>query len=202
MIAQLLRGLARVGEPARPPDRPRSSLFADVPLVNHFGEHVRFRNRFLDGRAVIVNTMYAVCRGTCPVTGAVLSNLRQTLSPVFGDRLTIVSITLAPQDDTPSVLRSYASLYGADRRRPGLCDWQFVTGRPGDIDRLRRSLGFFDLNPRVDADITQHAELLLFGNSTSDHWAALPASLRRPLLVEAIRRVAGFTFEQRYGLKG
>jgi protein SCO1/2 len=201
MIAILARYLAALGAPDPAPVRRRSDHFADVPLVNHFGERLRFRGHFLDGRALIVNTMYTVCRGTCPGTSATLRGLRETLSPVFGDRLTILSITLTPADDTPAVLRRYASLYGAGRRRPDLCDWQFVTGRPDDVDRLRRSLGFYDLNPRVDADVTQHAELLLFGNSTSDRWSALPASLRAPLLVESIRRVAGFTPEQKYGIR-
>jgi hypothetical protein len=44
--------------------------------------------------------------------------------------------------------------------------------------------------------------VLLFGNPDKDRWAVLPSSLRQGLLVEAVRRVAGFTFEQRYGIRG
>jgi protein SCO1/2 len=93
-------------------------------------------------------------------------------------------------------------MYGAHERKKNVCDWQFLTGTKADTDRLRRSLGFYDLDPAVDSDITQHDSLLLFGNSTTDRWAVLPAALRLPLLIEAVRRVAGFTFEQRYGIPG
>lgn len=193
--------LMKLGEDPAPRPARRSGRFANVPLVDQFGTRLMFRDAFVDGRALIVNTMFTVCRGTCPGTSATLESLRATLSPVFGQRLTIVSLSIDPERDGPAALRQFASLYGADRRRPELCDWRFVTGRPADVDRLRRSLNFYDLDPAVDADPTQHAALLLFGNSQSDRWAALPADLREPLLIEAIRRVAGFTFEQKYGIR-
>jgi hypothetical protein len=69
------------------------------------------------------------------------------------------------------------------------------------LEALRRSLGFFELNPRLDQDITQHASLLLAGNPTNDRWCKVPADLQEGVIAEAIRRVAGTTFEQRYGIK-
>jgi protein SCO1/2 len=202
MIARFLRLLTEPEKAVPPRERRRCDGFANSTVTDQFGERMRFRDRFVDGRALIVNTMFTVCQGTCPGTSSTLSSLREALSPIFGDGLTIVSISLTPDEDSPAALRAYARIYGADRRRPGLCGWHFLTGRPDEIDRLRRSLGFYDLDPRIDADITQHAELLLFGNSRSDRWSVLPASLRQPLLIESIRRVAGFTSEQKYGLRG
>jgi protein SCO1/2 len=173
-----------------------------VALTDQFGRSLRFREAFVDGRALIVNTMYTVCNGTCPGTSEALRRLRAKLSPVFGDRLTIVSLSIDPVRDDPEALRQFAALYGADRPRAGLCDWRFLTGAPAAVDRLRRSLDFYDLDPIVDADTSRHASTLLFGNSTSDRWASMPSELREPLLIEAIRRVAGFTFEQKYGIPG
>jgi protein SCO1/2 len=69
------------------------------------------------------------------------------------------------------------------------------------VDRLRRSLGFYDLDPVVDRDPTRHASLLLFGHGQTDRWAYLPAELDEHLLVESIRRIAGVSFEQRYGIR-
>ncbi|AGA24480.1 SCO family protein [Singulisphaera acidiphila] len=201
MVSHLLKLLGRLGDEPSPRPAKISDQYANVPLTNQFGERVRFRDDFADGRALIVNTMYTVCRGTCPGTSQTLQGLRARLTPLFRDQLTFVSITLDPVEDTPEMLRRYASIYGAGRRRKDLCDWQFLTGQAADIDRLRRSLGFYDLNPRVDQDLTQHASLLLFGNSKTDRWATLPAGLREGLLVEAIRRVCGTNFEQKYGVK-
>jgi protein SCO1/2 len=185
-----------------PPALKISDRFPNVTLSNQFGQTFGFRDRFLaDGRALIVNTMFTTCRGSCSGTSAILKDLRKTLSPLFGNRLSFISLTLEPLVDTPGKLLDYAKLYGAGNVTDGSCDWQFLTGTRWSVDKLRRALGFYDLDPKRDEDITQHASTLLFGNVTSDRWAALPAALRKPLLIESIRRVAGFTFEQRYGIR-
>jgi protein SCO1/2 len=201
MITSLLQFLAtNVEEPSN--DLKIADRFANVSLVNQFGQRMAFCDAFIDGRALIINTMFTVCRGTCPGTSSTIRQLREDLSPLFGNKLTFLSITLDPERDSPAALKDYAELYGADSRRPELCDWHFLTGKPTAIDELRRSLEFYDLNPKVDNDITQHAALILFGNTKTDRWASLPSGLRKPLLIEAIRRVCGFTFEQKYGIPG
>lgn len=202
MFRQLLQFLTSSGPRLKRDGSRIADQYANVSLLNQYGERVRFVDDFVTDRALIVNSMYTQCRGTCPGTAEKLESLRETLSPVFGDKLTIVSFTLEPTVDTPAVLRKYAKMYGANERRSDLCDWQFLSGTKDNIDALRRSIGFYDLDPKVDQDITQHDSLLLFGNDVTDRWSSLPAQLRLPLLVEAIRRIGGFTFEQRYGIRG
>jgi protein SCO1/2 len=184
-----------------PPPGGIAARYPNVELTNHRGERLRFRDTFVDGRALVISAIYTRCQGSCPGTSFTIERLRDTLGPVFGERLTFVSFTIDPTVDTPEVLARYAANFGVEgppaRERP---DWQFLTGSPDALDELRRGLGFFDLNPRVDRDKTRHAALLLFGNSTSDRWAALPSNLRDGLLVETIRRIAGFTWRQRYGI--
>lgn len=184
-----------------PPPRLRvCDGFANVRVVDQFGRSFRFRDDFVDGRALIINSMYTTCRGSCPTTGATLKKLRVELSKVFGKKLTILSFTLEPEVDTASVLHEFADRLDANKRNDDLCDWHFLTGTPEVIKELRYSLNFYDLNPKVDGDITQHDATLLFGNSTSDRWASLPAGVRHENLSSTIRRVAGFTTEQRFGL--
>ena len=48
----------------------------------------------------------------------------------------------------------------------------FLTGHPGDIERLRRGLGFRDPDPRIDADRSQHAGIIAMGNGRTSRWAA------------------------------
>lgn len=206
MLQELIRLLGIEDDDAHVRERARRSIrigdrYANVRLTNQFGRSVRFHDHFVSGRALIANTMYATCRDSCPVTSARLASLRKVLSPVFGDQLSIVSITLEPHLDTPEILHGYAEVYGANSRADDLCEWQFLTGHPDDVDCLRRSLGFYDLNPVIDRDPTQHASLLLFGHGQTDRWAYLPAELDEPLLVESIRRIAGVSFEQRYGIR-
>lgn len=184
-----------------PPPGGIAARYPNVPLTNHRGEQLRFRDTFIDGRALVISAIYTQCRGSCPGTSFAMERLRDTLGPVFGERLTFVSFTIDPIADTTEVLGRYAASFGVEgppaKGRP---DWQFLGGAPDAIDALRRGLGFYDLNPRVDRDKTRHAALLLFGNSTSDRWASLPSNLRDGLLVETIRRIAGFNWRQRYGI--
>jgi protein SCO1/2 len=206
MLQELIRWLGIEDDDAHVRERARRSTrigdrYANVRLTDQFGRTLRFHDHFVVGRALIVNTMYTTCRDSCPVTSARLASLRKVLSPVFGDRLSIVSLTLEPHIDTPGILHGYADVYGANDRAGGLCEWQFLTGHPDDVDRLRRSLGFYDLDPVVDRDPTRHASLLLFGHGQTDRWAYLPAELDEHLLVESIRRIAGVSFEQRYGIR-
>lgn len=186
-----------------PPSRKISDAFPDVPVTNQFGDSLSFRRHYIaPAGAVVINTMFTTCRGSCSVTSSVIEQLRSDLSPLFGNSLTFISLTLDPAVDTPSVLLRYAQIFGAADSRPEQSRWHFLTMSPADLEPLRRSLGFFDLDPRVDRDVTQHASTLLVGNIRTDRWCALPAQLRRPVLLDSIRRVAGFTFEQRYGISG
>ncbi len=179
----------------------RFDRFANVPMTNQFGEQVRFVDRYVTGKALIVNTMYTQCRGTCPGTSGTLEKLRKTLSPLFGKTLSMVSFTLEPEYDNVVTLKEYSRVWGAHERSETLCDWDFLTGTAENITRLRYSLEFYDLDPRIDSDITEHDALLLFGHEKTDRWAVLPAELPERLLIESIRRFCGTTFEQRYGIQ-
>lgn len=184
-----------------PPESRISDAIPNISMTNQFGESVRFRDQFVRPRkALVINTVYTTCKGSCPGTSAAIEKLRKTLSPVFGDSLSFLSFTVEPQVDTPKVLRTYAGFFGAGERNKDLCDWYFLRATKPDTDRLRRSLGLFDLDPRIDQDVTEHASLLVVGNLDTDRWCSLPAELRISTLIESIRRIAGFTFEQRYGI--
>jgi protein SCO1/2 len=111
-------------------------------------------------------------------------------------------MTIDPVNDTREVLAEYAAQFKAmTPSAPDQCDWHFLTGTPDDIETLRRSLGFYDLDRRVDADITRHAAMLLFGNDRTDRWSTSPTQLRDGLIFEPIRRTLGETTQERYGIR-
>ncbi|MFO0067869.1 MAG: SCO family protein [Pirellulaceae bacterium] len=184
------------------PRRRYSARFENIDVVNQFGESFRFRDDLVADRMVVINTMYTTCRGSCPTTGTVLMKLRRDLTDLFGSRIALVSMTLEPEVDSIAVMRRYSQDFGAGQRRDDLCPWHFVTGQPHAMDRLRRSLDFFDLDPRVDQDLSQHDATLLFGNDQSDRWANLPAAVRYGQLLATIRRIVGESFEVRFGIAG
>lgn len=179
----------------------RSASYADVPVRNQFGDEFRFRTDLIERRRVIVSSMYTVCRGSCPTTNETLQRLRSPLTKMFGKRVTILSFTLDPITDTVAALREYADLYGASERAEGnQCDWYFLTGTPENISILRKSIGFFDLDQRIDQDLTRHASLYWIGNDEANRWAPCPSGLRDGLVFEAFRRVLGDTPQERFGI--
>ena len=98
--------------------------------------------------------------------------VQKLLGDQLGKDVWMYSITLTPEKDSPEVLREYAQRFGV---KPG---WLFLTGKPKDIELLRRNLGFTNSDPVRDADKTQHLGLLRLGNEPYDWWAACPSKSR------------------------
>lgn len=202
-LTSILETVAKLDAPPPIPVRSRrSDLFADVPVIDQFGKTHRFRTDLVRGKAVIINTMFTVCRGSCPGTSETLERVRQTMQKTFGGRVTFISLTIDPTQDSQQAMLEYAGRYGAAKpAAENTPPWLFLTGTPENVETLRRSLGFYDLNKKIDSDITRHASLLLFGNDHTDRWATSPAGLRDGLLIEPLRRILGETTEERFGIR-
>ncbi len=103
-----------------------------------------------------------------------------------GKDVLFLSISIDPKVDTPKVLGRYRE--NLDHPWTG---WYHLTGDYDDIESLRWILGVYDLDPVVDADKTQHAGIVTFGNDTTDWWAGVPALMDAVLVSDAIIRLAG-----------
>ncbi len=172
------------------PHRPGGRLSDRIPnaeLRTHDGKLVRFYDDLVRDRTVLVNFMYATCTGVCPGSTRNLISVHEKLGDRVGDDILMLSLTIdGERVDSPEALKKYADRYGGPKD-----GWIYLTGDAEQIDRIRRSLGVYDLDPEVDADKTQHSGLLTFGNDRTNRWAALPALMPSDQLVEAVLRVAG-----------
>ena len=147
---------------------PRANYFPNFLLRTHEGKEVRFYDDLIHGKHVVINMMYADCKGLCPPITANLVKVQELLKERIGKDIFMYSITLRPEEDTPKALKEYAKMHGV---KPG---WTFLTGRPADIEVLRRKLGFIDLDPVADKDKKSHIGLLRIGNELTDMWIATP----------------------------
>jgi len=174
----------RVAAPG-PPDRValiRDQHLPNVELTTHEGRKVRFYDDLVKGKVVAINFMFATCRKACPAATQNLVEVQDALGDRMGRDVTLLSITLDPERDTPEVLRGYAQAHGA---KPG---WYFLTGKRDDIELLRRKLGAYELDPILDADKTQHAGIVILGNEPRGRWKAI-AALSKPVRIrQAIER--------------
>ncbi|HEX7891533.1 MAG TPA: SCO family protein [Ramlibacter sp.] len=153
----------------------------DVPLVTHEGKAVRFHTDLVRGRIVFINMMYAQCTNRCPPMTQNLKQLHALLGERMGRDIFMHSISLQPEFDRPQDLRAYMKQQGADL--PG---WTFLTGAKADVEKLRWALGFYDRDPVLDGDITQHTGLLRIGNDALDRWSMSPALMKPERLLERL----------------
>jgi len=156
--------------PAIPSEERRRNRFLNVPLTTHEGRQVRFYDDLIKGKTVLLNIMYTVCtsEAICPLGTANLVSVQEILGPRVGRDIFMYSITLDPANDTPQVLKNYARAFGV---KPG---WTFLTGEKEEIERLRRNLGYVNLDPVKDKDPSQHGGMVRYGIEPLERWAACP----------------------------
>src|SRR5262245_15661626 len=158
----------------------RDRYFPNIVLTTHEGKKVRFYDDLIKDKIVMINMMYVDCEGVCPGITANLAKVQKALGARVGRDIFMYSITLKPELDTPKVLKEYARMHGA---KPG---WLFLTGDPGDIETLRRKLGFTNPDPKLDADKSQHIGMVRYGNEPLQQWAACPGQANASWIVESI----------------
>jgi protein SCO1/2 len=159
--------------------------FPNPLLTTHDGKSVRFYEDLVKGRRVMLNFSYTQCKGSCPRSTRQLVAVQRLLGERFGHDVTLLTLSLDPENDTPAAMRRNIE---ANEGRPG---WTWLTGRIEDLEAIRRFVGFTDPDPVIDADRNQHANLVLVGDDRTGRWAAVPALIRPELIVEALLRTAG-----------
>lgn len=163
---------------------PRADYFPNSVLQTHEGKKLRFYDDVVKGDKIVVfNMMYTVCTNICPPNTANLLRVQEMLGERMGRDVFFYSLTLRPEMDTPQALMAYARQYGV---KPG---WTLLTGRPGDMEIIRRKLGFFDRDPQADANLAQHTGMVRIGNEAFDRWSMMPALLTPKQLFNSITRL-------------
>ena len=148
---------------------PLADYFPNVVLETHDGRKVRFYDDLIKGKVVAINMMYSICTGVCPTGTANLKQVQQALGQRLGKDVFMYSITLRPEFDNSAALRDYIKQYDI---QPG---WTFLTGKPQDVDLVRRKLGFVGDTEAIDADINQHTGMVRIGNERLERWTMAPA---------------------------
>ena len=114
----------------------------------------------------------------------------------MGRDIWFYSITLMPEQDDADALKKYAERYKIPDNGPG---WLFLTGRPRDIELLRRRLGFAYVDRKRDADRTSHIRLILMGNEPYGWWGTAPAA---DMHSDQLTRLVNWLEPGSYGLQG
>jgi protein SCO1/2 len=89
-----------------------------------------FGSRELSGRTYIASFIFTRCQSICPM---IVQHLLKLQARIEHEKipLTLVSITVDPENDTPSVLKSFAEKSGANSSV-----WTFLTGTRESITHI------------------------------------------------------------------
>jgi protein SCO1 len=140
--------------------RQRASrlFFSDRKLITQDNQTVAFYSDVLRDRVVLINFIFTQCTDACPTQTARLVEVQSLLPDLIGHGASLVSISVDPEHDTPSMLREYAARFGVGD------GWSFLTGAKVDVDDVLRRLR--QLVPTREA----HTTLFLLGNAKTGHW--------------------------------
>jgi len=135
MVALSIRGPG--APPPPPPTTPDQGLedtyFPEFALTDH--NDAPQTHALLEGHCTIVDFVFTHCPLACPAMTGRMAELQDALADTD---IRFASFSLDPANDTPQVLREYASNFGAD-----LSTWSFLTGDRAAIHAiLTDSLGF------------------------------------------------------------
>jgi len=110
---------------------PSFGVVDDFQLTDQSG--ASFDSRTLSGRVWIADFIFTNCAGPCPRMTTEMRRVQGELAAVKDARL--VSFTVDPDRDSPSVMAEYAKRYHAEPER-----WIFLTGPKATLHHITRDV--------------------------------------------------------------
>jgi protein SCO1/2 len=107
----------------------------DFTLIDQLNRPVRLAD--LRGRVVAVDFIYTRCPlpDVCPRLSANFARLQSRFHEKMGRDLSLLSITIDPQYDTPQVLERYGRIWNTKE------GWRLLTGPDAEIEVVARRFG-------------------------------------------------------------
>jgi protein SCO1/2 len=105
----------------------------DVTLIDEDGHKTSLAKLLSADEPVALNFIFTTCKTICPVMTATFASMQSKLNQAQLKQLRVISISIDPEYDRPSVLRAYADKFEASR------SWVFLTGDSGDINNVMRA---------------------------------------------------------------
>ncbi len=162
-------------------ERVRQRYFPDITLLTQDGKRVRFYDDLIKDKIVTINFFFCHCKDVCPLVTYNLAKVQKLLGDRVGRDIFMNSITLKPQEDTPGELKNFMKQFDVNP-----VGWTFLTGKPEDIERLRKRLGFTNPDPKLDKDADQHIGNVRYGNEPLMLWGACPGMAKPSFIAESI----------------
>jgi protein SCO1/2 len=140
----------------------------------------------LKGRVVLVTGIYAMCSTSCPEILRETKALLESLPPEVRAHVSVVAVSLNPEDDSPQLMQLVTEAYGF--KHP---EFRYLNGPPAGMHAVLTQLGFAAVkNPRTG--VIDHANLFLVLDARGEIAYRFTLDTRhRPWLRDALLALAG-----------
>jgi len=149
----------------------------DIEVVNQNGRHVRFNSQVVDARIAIVTGFFTSCSSMCPITQEKLAQVAKLLGPRLGKDVTIVSISVDAENDTPARMKDWGEKFHIG---PG---WTLLSGKRAEVDTLLKSLG-------LSVPLPQRHQSALMVGSTATGWVRISSWTSAEKLVKLVESMS------------
>jgi len=138
------------------------AYFTDSLVQDQNGNSLRFYSDVLKDRVVLLNVIFTHCNDACPLITRKLREVREALGEEAASKVTFVSLSSDPTNDTPQVLKAFAEKQGVDGP-----NWLFLTGDKAQMDLVLARLGHLIPSPE------QHSTQLIAGDVANKRWSKI-----------------------------
>ena len=128
-----------------------------VHLVRDDGRSVTLRDELAGDRPVVLAFIYTSCTSVCPLTSQTLSQLQSRLGAAR-DQVNILSISIDPEQDTPTRLAEYAQTFHAGP------EWRHYTGTLAASQTAQRAFDVYRGNKM------NHSPAILVRPTAESRW--------------------------------
>jgi protein SCO1 len=175
-------------EEARPAFKPAGSAretlqrahLPNVALVTHEGKDVRFYDDLVKDKKVVLSFFSSHALAESFTVNRNLAAIQRFFGRRVGQDLFLYSIARTPERDTPRALKNWAAQSGAG---PG---WKFLSGKPSQVETVRRGLGFGSDDPAEDADPRFSVGMVRYGSEPEMRWAHCQSQARARVLAHSM----------------
>lgn len=138
------------------------TYFTDSLVQDQNGRSLRFYSDVLKDRVVLLNVIFTNCSDACPLITRKLREVREAMGAEQASKVTFISLSSDPTNDTPQVLKAFAEKQGVDGP-----NWLFLTGDKAQMDLVLMRLGHLIPSPE------QHSTQLIAGDVANKRWSKI-----------------------------
>jgi cytochrome oxidase Cu insertion factor (SCO1/SenC/PrrC family) len=149
----------------------------DVVLVDQDGTSHHVVRDLIEGKIAVVSFVFTGCTTICSPVGATIGALDHLLGAQVGVRVSPLSVTLDPFNDSPERLAAWRRQFDD---APG---WRLLTGDPSRVHQLLHAMR------EDEPDLAQHDAFLWLGDPRTGSWSRVSSLTSPEALAALVRRL-------------